>query len=220
MSFTWECLSISRQSFKDKNKLSRCRRIDLMMIANVEYIFFILFEFVFFETTMSSDATRFAVCFDFLTRLSSMILQKFNFDESMFLLRSRNSAMSRNVRSISDKSFNNERLSFIARLSRVDDDDEIIDANSNWDEEVVARIERNNWLEMMKTFFALINASIFSADELSSIENDETTDRLRMTIVSYFSSFSVKSTMYDTESKTFNFTNSIIFFSRIMFFLA
>jgi hypothetical protein len=94
-----------------------------VMTANVEYIFFI------FETTMSSDATRFAVCFDFLTRLSSMILLTFNFDESMFLLKS--SAMSRDVRSISDKSFDNERLSFIARLPRVDDDDdEIIDADS------------------------------------------------------------------------------------------
>jgi hypothetical protein len=107
-----------------------------MMIANVEYIFFISFEFTFFEATMSSDATissdatRFAVCFDFLTRLSSMILLIFNFDESMFLLR--DSAMSRDVRSISDKSFDNERLSFFARFSRVDDDDDkIIDADSN-----------------------------------------------------------------------------------------
>jgi hypothetical protein len=101
-----------------------------MMTANVEYIFFISFEFVFFEATMSSDATRFAVYFDFLTRLFSMILLTFSFDESMFLLRS--SAMSRDVRSISDKSFDNERLSFIARLSRVDDDDdEIIDADSD-----------------------------------------------------------------------------------------
>jgi hypothetical protein len=78
---------------------------------------------------MSSDATRFAVCFDFLTRLSSMILLTFNFDESIFLLR--DSAMSRDVRSISDKSFDNERLFFIARLSRVDDDDEIIDVDSD-----------------------------------------------------------------------------------------
>jgi hypothetical protein len=102
------------------------------MIANVEYIFFISFEFAFFETTMSSDATRFAVCFDFLIRLSSIILLTFNFNESMFLLRSRNSAISRDVRSISDKSFDNERLSFIARLSRVDDDDdEIIDVDFN-----------------------------------------------------------------------------------------
>jgi hypothetical protein len=113
------------------------------MIANVEYIFFISFEFVFFETTISSDATRFAVCFDFLTRLSLMILLTFNFNESMFLLRSTSFAMSRNVRSISDKLFDNERLSFIARLSRVDDDDdEIIDVD--YDERVVSRVERND----------------------------------------------------------------------------
>jgi hypothetical protein len=83
---------------------------------------------------MSSDETtaRFAIFFDFLTRLSSMILLTFNFDESMFLLRSTSSAMSRSVRSISNKSFDSERLSFIARLSRVDDDDdEIIDADSD-----------------------------------------------------------------------------------------
>jgi hypothetical protein len=95
------------------------------MTANVEYIFFI------FETTMSisNDETtaRFAIFFDFLTRLSSMILLTFNFDESIFLLKSTNSAMSRNVRSISNKSFDRKRLSFITRLSRVDnDDDEII----------------------------------------------------------------------------------------------
>jgi hypothetical protein len=107
-----------------------------VMTANVEYIFFISFEFTFFETimssnaTMSSDATRFAVCFDFLTRFSSMILLTFNFDELMFFLR--DSAISRDIRSISDKSSDNERLSFIARLSRVDDyNDEIIDADSN-----------------------------------------------------------------------------------------
>jgi hypothetical protein len=113
------------------------------MTVNVEYIFLISFEFVFFETTMSSDAMRFAVYFDFLTRLSSMIVLTFNFNELMFLLRSTNSAMSRDVRSISDKSFDNERLSFIARLSRVDDDDdEIIYADC--DERVISRIERNN----------------------------------------------------------------------------
>jgi hypothetical protein len=79
---------------------------------------------------VSSGVARFVVCFDFLTRLSSMILLTFNFNESMFLLR--DSAMSRDVRSISDKSFDNEKLSFIARLSRVDDDDdEIIDADSD-----------------------------------------------------------------------------------------
>jgi hypothetical protein len=100
------------------------------MIANVEYIFFISFEFAFFEMTMSNNATRFAVYFDFLTRLSSMILLTFNFNESIFLLKSKDSAMSRDVRSISDKLFDNERLSFIARLSRVDDDDDdLIDAN-------------------------------------------------------------------------------------------
>jgi hypothetical protein len=114
---------MSRQSFEDKSKLSRCRRVDLVMTANVEYIFFI------FETTMSNDAMRFAVCFDFLTRLFSMILLTFNFNESMFLLK--DSAMSRDVRLISDKSFDNERLSFIARLSRIDNDDEIIDADFN-----------------------------------------------------------------------------------------
>jgi hypothetical protein len=133
------------------------------------------------------------------------------------------SAMSKSVRSISDKSFDSERLSFIARLSRVDDDnDEIIDADFNWDKEVVLKIERNDWLEMIRTSFALIDASTFSANELSSIENDEneTIDRLRITIVSYLSSSSVKSTMYETRSKTFSFTNSIIIFSRIMFFLA
>jgi hypothetical protein len=81
---------------------------------------------------MSSDETtaRFAIFFDYLTRLSSMILLTFNFDELMFLLRSASSAMSRDVRSISDKSFDKERLFFIARLSRVDDDDdEIIDVD-------------------------------------------------------------------------------------------
>jgi hypothetical protein len=53
--------------------------------------------------------------------------------------------MLRDIRSIFNKSFDNERLSFIARLSRVDDDDdEIIDINSDWDEEIVSRIERNN----------------------------------------------------------------------------
>jgi hypothetical protein len=119
-----------RQNFEDESKLSRCRRVDLVMTVNVEYIFFISFEFVFFETTMSSDATRFAVCFDFLTRLSSTILSTFNFNELMFLLKSTSSAMSRDIRSISDKSFDSERLSFIARLSRVDDDDdEIIDVD-------------------------------------------------------------------------------------------
>jgi hypothetical protein len=63
----------------------------------------------------------------------------------MFLLKSKNSAMSRDVWSISDKLFDNERLSFIARLSRVDDDDdEIIDADSDWDEEIVSKIEKND----------------------------------------------------------------------------
>jgi hypothetical protein len=83
---------------------------------------------------MSNDeaTTRFAIFFDFLTRFSSTILLTFKFNESMFLLRSTSSAMSRNVRSISDKSFDSEKLSFIARLSRVDDDDdEIIDADSD-----------------------------------------------------------------------------------------
>jgi hypothetical protein len=74
---------------------------------------------------------------------------------------------------------------------------------------------------MMKTSFALIDASTFSADELSStIENDETANRLRTAIDSYRSSFLIKSTMYETRSKTFSSTNSIIFFSRMMFFLA
>jgi hypothetical protein len=83
---------------------------------------------------MSSDETtaRFAIFFDFLTRFSSTILLIFKFDESMFLLRSTNSAMSRDVRLIFDKSFDSERLFFIARLSRFDNDnDEIIDVNSN-----------------------------------------------------------------------------------------
>jgi hypothetical protein len=105
-----------------------------VMTANVEYIFFISFEFAFFEATMSSgEATaRFVIFFDFLTRFSSTILLTFKFDESMFLLRSTSSVMSRDVRSISDKSFDSERLFFIARLSRVvDDDDEIIDVDSD-----------------------------------------------------------------------------------------
>jgi hypothetical protein len=102
------------------------------MTANVEYIFFISFEFVFFETTISSDVTRFAICFDFLIRLSSTILLTFNFEELMFLLKSTSSAMLKDVRLIFDKSFDNERLFFIARLSRVNDDDnEIIDVDFN-----------------------------------------------------------------------------------------
>jgi hypothetical protein len=140
---------MSYQSFEDESKLSRCKRVDLVITANVEYIFFISFEFVFFETimssdaTMSSDETRFAVCFDFLIHLFSMILLTFNFNESMFLLRSTSFAMSRDVRSISDKSFDNERLFFIARLSRVDDDnDEII--NADCDERVVSRVETHD----------------------------------------------------------------------------
>jgi hypothetical protein len=81
---------------------------------------------------MSNDetTTRFAIFFDFLTRFSSTILLTFKFDESMFLLRSTSSAMLRKIQSISDKSFDSERLSFMARLSRVvDDDDEIINAD-------------------------------------------------------------------------------------------
>jgi uncharacterized membrane protein (DUF485 family) len=121
-----------RKNFKNESKLSRCRRVDLVMTANIEYIFFISFEFVFFETTMSNDATSIAVCFDFLTLLSSIILLTFNFNESIFLLRSTNFAMLKDVRWISDKSFDNERLFFITRLSRVDDDnDEIIDVDFN-----------------------------------------------------------------------------------------
>jgi hypothetical protein len=84
--------------------------------------------------SMSSDETiaRFAIFFDFLTRLFSTILLTFNVNESMFLLTSTSSAMSRDVQSISDKSFDSERLFFITRLSRVDDDDdEIIDADFN-----------------------------------------------------------------------------------------
>jgi hypothetical protein len=100
---------MSHQNFENENKLSRCKRVDLVMTVNVEYIFFI------FETTMSifNDETtaRFAIFFDFLTRFSSTILLIFKFDELMFLLRSTSSAMSRNVRSISDKSFDSERLS-------------------------------------------------------------------------------------------------------------
>jgi hypothetical protein len=73
---------------------------------------------------------------------------------------------------------------------------------------------------MMKTFFAFIDASTFNADEFSSIiENDEITDRLRIAIVSHLSSFLVKSTIYETRSKTFSSMNSIILFSRMMFFL-
>jgi hypothetical protein len=120
-----------------------------VITANVEYIFFISFEFVFFETTMSINemssnktTTRFAIFFDFLTRFSSTILLIFKFDESMFLLRSTSSAMSRSVQSISDKLFDSERLSFIARLSQVNDDDEIIDADC--DEKVVSKIEKND----------------------------------------------------------------------------
>jgi hypothetical protein len=84
--------------------------------------------------SISSDekTAKFAIFFDFLTRFSSKILLIFKFDESMSLLRSTSFAMSRNVRSISDKSFDSERLSFIVRLSRVDDDDDkIIDADSD-----------------------------------------------------------------------------------------
>jgi hypothetical protein len=93
------------------------------------------------DEIVSSDATRFAVCFDFLTRLSSTTLLTFKLNESMFLLKSMTSlTMSRNVRSISDKSFDSERLFFIARLSRADDDDEIIDV----DEQVTSEIERDN----------------------------------------------------------------------------
>jgi hypothetical protein len=83
---------------------------------------------------MSHDetTTRFAIFFDFLIRFSSTILLIFKFDESMFLLRSTSFTMLRDVRSISDKSFDSERLFFIARLSRVDDDDnKIIDADSD-----------------------------------------------------------------------------------------
>jgi hypothetical protein len=82
---------------------------------------------------MSNDeaTARFAIFFDLMTCFSSTILLIFKFDETMFLLRSTSSAMSRDVRSISDKSFDSERLSFIACLSRVDDDDEIIDADSD-----------------------------------------------------------------------------------------
>jgi hypothetical protein len=141
---------MSRQNFEEKNKLSRCRRFDLVITVNVEYIFFISFAFVFFETIMSinemsSDETtaRFAIFFDFLTLFFSTILLIFKFDESMFLLRSTSSAILRNVSSIFDKSFDSERLFFIARLSRVDDDDdEIIDVDC--DKKVVSRIEKND----------------------------------------------------------------------------
>jgi hypothetical protein len=94
-----------------------------MMTANVQYIFFIALD--------DAKTVRFEIFFDFLTRLSSTKLLTFNFNESMFLLKSMtNFTMSKKVRSISNKLFDSERLSFIARLSRVnDDDDEIINVD-------------------------------------------------------------------------------------------
>jgi hypothetical protein len=81
-----------------------------MITVNVEYIFFI------FETTMSISSNettaKFVIFFGFLTRFSSTILLIFKFNESMFLLRSTSFAISRNVRSISDKLFDSERLFF------------------------------------------------------------------------------------------------------------
>jgi hypothetical protein len=94
-----------------------------MIIVNFEYIFFIM--------SNNAKTVKFEVFFDFLTRLSSTILLTFNFNESMFLLKSMiNLIMSRSIRSISNRLFDNERLFFIARLSRVDNNEnEIIDVN-------------------------------------------------------------------------------------------
>ena len=88
-------------------------------------------------------------------------------------------------------------MSFIARLSRVDDEDVArrLDENSHVDsdeseDEVTSRVdsECRRWLDMTSFF-----ADEASVDEFSANDEDEIDNRVRMRIAIHLSFFSIRS---------------------------